>query len=68
MTFLSMYLAGKLQLFNGRGHVAKVAIVFTPLLAAVLVGISRVDDYWHHWQDVFAGALIGMEYLILNSG
>ncbi|KAF2317814.1 hypothetical protein GH714_041129 [Hevea brasiliensis] len=25
-----------------------------------LVGISRVDDYWHHWQDVFAGALIGL--------
>lgn len=57
--FLSLYLAGKLQLFNGRGHVAKVAVVFTPLLAATLVGLSRVDDYWHHWQDVFAGALLG---------
>ncbi|MCO5609910.1 hypothetical protein L7F22_064145 [Adiantum nelumboides] len=58
--FLSLYLAGKLQLFNGRGHVAKVAIVFTPLLAAMLVGLSRVDDYWHHWQDVFAGAFLGL--------
>ncbi|XP_022878914.1 lipid phosphate phosphatase 2-like isoform X2 [Olea europaea var. sylvestris] len=25
-----------------------------------LVGVSRVDDYWHHWQDVFAGGLLGM--------
>ena len=58
--FLSLYLAGKLELFNGRGHVSKLAIVFTPLLAALLVGLSRVDDYWHHWQDVFAGAFIGM--------
>ncbi|KAH7292471.1 hypothetical protein KP509_29G070500 [Ceratopteris richardii] len=56
--FLSLYLAGKLQLFNGRGHVAKLAVVFTPLLAAMLVGLSRVDDYWHHWQDVFAGAFL----------
>jgi membrane-associated phospholipid phosphatase len=66
MTFLSLYLAGKFQLFNGRGHVAKVAFVFIPLLAALLVGISRVNDYWHHWQDVFAGALIGMEYPVFQ--
>ena len=59
MTFLSMYLAGKFQLFNGRGHVAKISIVFAPLLLALLVGLSRVDDYWHNWEDVFAGALIG---------
>ena len=58
--FLSLYFAGKLELFNGRGHVSKLAIVFTPLLAALLVGLSRVDDYWHHWQDVFGGAVIGM--------
>nr|GFA08122.1 putative lipid phosphate phosphatase 3, chloroplastic isoform X3 [Tanacetum cinerariifolium] len=42
------------------GHVSKLCIVFLPLLIASLVGISRVDDYWHHWQDVFAGALIGI--------
>ncbi|KAI5063114.1 hypothetical protein GOP47_0021661 [Adiantum capillus-veneris] len=63
--FLSLYLAGKLQLFNGRGHVAKVAVVFTPLLAATLVGLSRVDDYWHHWQDVFAGAFVGLGMAII---
>ncbi|KAJ8758499.1 hypothetical protein K2173_000220 [Erythroxylum novogranatense] len=58
--FLSLYLAGKMKAFNRRGHVAKLCIVFLPLLAAALVGISRVDDYWHHWQDVFAGGLIGV--------
>ncbi|KAH7278923.1 hypothetical protein KP509_38G064500 [Ceratopteris richardii] len=58
--FLSWYLAGKLELFNRRGHVAKLAVVFTPLLAALLVGLSRVDDYWHHWNDVFGGAIIGL--------
>ncbi|XP_031501371.1 lipid phosphate phosphatase 2-like isoform X2 [Nymphaea colorata] len=58
--FLSLYLSGKIKAFDQRGHVAKLCIVFLPLLLAALVGTSRVDDYWHHWQDVFAGGLLGM--------
>ncbi|GFZ00273.1 ubiquitin-specific protease 12 [Actinidia rufa] len=40
--------------------VAKLCIVLLPLLVASLVAIYRVDDYWHHWQDVFAGGLLGL--------
>ncbi|XP_038718906.1 putative lipid phosphate phosphatase 3, chloroplastic isoform X2 [Tripterygium wilfordii] len=58
--FLSLYLSGKIQAFDRRGHVAKLCIVFLPILFASLVAISRVDDYWHHWQDVFAGGLLGL--------
>uniref|UniRef100_A0A7N0UDW4 Phosphatidic acid phosphatase type 2/haloperoxidase domain-containing protein n=1 Tax=Kalanchoe fedtschenkoi TaxID=63787 RepID=A0A7N0UDW4_KALFE len=58
--FLAWYIAGKVRAFNRRGHVAKLCIVFLPLLAAALVAVSRVDDYWHHWQDVFAGGLLGL--------
>ncbi|KAA8529104.1 hypothetical protein F0562_034097 [Nyssa sinensis] len=58
--FLSLYLSGKIKAFDRRGHVAKLCIVFLPLLIASLVGVSRVDDYWHHWQDVFAGGLLGL--------
>lgn len=57
--FLSLYLAGKIKAFDRRGHVAKLCIVLLPLLMASLVGVSRVDDYWHHWQDVFTGGMIG---------
>jgi len=46
--------------FDRRGHVAKLCIVFFPLLVASMIAVSRVDDYWHHWQDVCAGGLIGM--------
>ncbi|KAK4802966.1 hypothetical protein SAY86_001169 [Trapa natans] len=60
LTFLSLYLAGKMQAFDHRGYIAKLCIVFLPLLLASLIGISRVDDYWHHWQDVFAGGLLGL--------
>ncbi|KAF8025214.1 hypothetical protein BT93_F2147 [Corymbia citriodora subsp. variegata] len=59
LSYLSWYLAGKIRAFDSRGHVAKLCIILFPLLLAALVAISRVDDYWHHWQDVFAGALIG---------
>ena len=52
-------MAGKIRVFDRRGHVGKLCIVFLPLLVAALVGVSRVDDYWHHWQDVFAGGLLG---------
>ncbi|XP_011076212.1 lipid phosphate phosphatase 2-like isoform X1 [Sesamum indicum] len=58
--FLALYLSGKIKCFDRRGHVAKLCIIFLPILAACLVGVSRVDDYWHHWQDVFAGGLLGL--------
>ena len=63
--FLSLYLSGKIQVFDRKGHVAKLCIVFLPLLVASLVGISRVDDYWHHWQDVFAGGILGPYFYLL---
>ncbi|CAM0954095.1 unnamed protein product [Alopecurus aequalis] len=58
--FLSWYLAGKIRAFDRGGHVAKLCIVILPLLLAAMVGVSRVDDYWHHWQDVFAGGILGL--------
>ncbi|CAN1297061.1 Putative lipid phosphate phosphatase 3, chloroplastic [Linum perenne] len=58
--FLSLYLSGKIKVFDRQGHVGKLCIVIFPLLAASLVAISRVDDYRHHWQDVFAGSLLGL--------
>ena len=57
--FLAWYLCGKLRTFDNKGHVAHLCIVVSPYLFAALVGVSRVDDYWHHWTDVFTGAIIG---------
>ncbi|CAN0871429.1 Putative lipid phosphate phosphatase 3, chloroplastic [Linum grandiflorum] len=58
--FLSLYLSGKIKVFDRQGHIGKLCIVILPLLAASLVAISRVDDYRHHWQDVFAGSILGL--------
>lgn len=59
MVFLSLYLAGKLRVFNRKGYMTKVCLVILPWLVATFVGISLIDDYWHHWEDVVAGAILG---------
>ncbi|KIJ44096.1 hypothetical protein M422DRAFT_30621 [Sphaerobolus stellatus SS14] len=57
--FLFFYLAGKLHLFDKRGHTLKAWIAPIPLVGAALVAISRTMDYRHHWHDVLIGGLLG---------
>ncbi|KAH7882700.1 phosphatidic acid phosphatase type 2/haloperoxidase [Phlebopus sp. FC_14] len=58
--FLTFYLAGKLHLFDTRGHASKAWLSLAPLGAAALVAISRTMDYRHHWQDVVTGSALGL--------
>ncbi|CAG7850292.1 Probable diacylglycerol pyrophosphate phosphatase 1 Short=DGPP phosphatase; AltName: Full=Phosphatidate phosphatase [Serendipita indica DSM 11827] len=58
--FLSLYLAGKLHLFDSRGQTSKAWISIFPLFGAALVATTRTMDYRHHWQDVLVGAVIGI--------
>ncbi|KAH9048179.1 phosphatidic acid phosphatase type 2/haloperoxidase [Lactarius hengduanensis] len=60
LTFLSLYIAGKLLLFDSRGHTPKVWLSVLPLFGAALVAVSRTMDYRHHWQDVVAGSCLGI--------
>ncbi|GJJ67880.1 diacylglycerol diphosphate phosphatase / phosphatidate phosphatase [Entomortierella parvispora] len=62
--YLSMYLAGKLHLFDERGHIYKSVVVLAPLILAALIAASRVADYRHHWQDVSVGSIIGMIFAV----
>ncbi|KAG9296013.1 hypothetical protein G9A89_011865 [Geosiphon pyriformis] len=62
LTYLSMYLAGKLDIFDAAGHTYKSFIVVAPYIGAALVAISRTNDYRHHWQDVTVGGLLGMVF------
>ncbi|KAI8385014.1 phosphatidic acid phosphatase type 2/haloperoxidase, partial [Radiomyces spectabilis] len=60
--FLSYYLAGKMHLFDELGHTYKSFVFALPLLGALMIAISRVCDYRHHWQDVFVGGLLGASF------
>lgn len=57
--YLAMYLAGKIGFFDRRGHSWKLFPVLLPLLVAAFVGVSRIDNYRHHWFDVVVAALLG---------
>ncbi|CAG8780590.1 25341_t:CDS:2 [Gigaspora margarita] len=58
--YLTFYFAGKLHLFDRRGHAFKSFVVLIPLAVAAYIATSRTEDYRHHWQDVVTGGLIGI--------
>ncbi|CEP16087.1 hypothetical protein [Parasitella parasitica] len=60
--FLSFYLAGKMHLFDQGGHTYKSFVFCFPFLGALLIAISRLHDYRHHWTDVFVGGIIGTAF------
>lgn len=59
MTFLSLYIAGKLQLFNHSNKVESWKLISSliPLLVAISIAISRTCDYHHHWQGDFENSI-----------
>lgn len=42
-----------------RGSMVAALPSLLPVLLASWVGITRIQDYWHNWDDVLAGACIG---------
>ncbi|RCH95638.1 hypothetical protein CU098_000221, partial [Rhizopus stolonifer] len=57
--FLALYLAGKMKMFDNHGYTYKGFMFAFPVIGAILVAISRTEDYRHHWQDVTIGAILG---------
>lgn len=61
MMFCTLYLFGKLQVFNqrGKGKSWPLLLSLSPLYCALAVALSRTCDYHHHWQDVLVGSVLG---------
>lgn len=59
---VALYIMGKLNVFNekGRGQSWRLLLSLLPLFVALIVTISRLMNYRHHWQDVSVGAFMGL--------
>lgn len=56
----TLFLLGKLRCFDGSAQPARFALSLLPLLGAVWIGLSRIQDFWHHVEDVAAGFCLGL--------
>jgi hypothetical protein len=64
LAYASIYLTARLRVFSppdpNEASMWRMAVSWAPAALAAAVGISRTQDYWHHCEDVCAGAVIGL--------
>lgn len=61
--FTALFLAGQLQVFNYAGssrNLLRFFVCMVPAIGALLIAISRCEDYRHDVYDVCVGSIIGM--------
>ncbi|KAJ2901525.1 pap2 superfamily protein [Zalerion maritima] len=58
--YLALFFAGQLGIFkHGGGDLARSLVCLSPLLGALMIAISRCEDYRHDVYDVTAGSILG---------
>lgn len=67
MLFLAFYLHAIWRGGRGINRVLRHLLQFLFLSMAWFISLSRVADYWHHWSDVMAGAVMGVIYATLTA-
>ncbi|KAM7356591.1 lazaro [Cochliomyia hominivorax] len=67
MLFLAFYLHAIWRGGRGMQRVLRHLLQFLFISLAWFISLSRVADYWHHWSDVLAGALMGIIYATLTA-
>lgn len=53
------FISGQLHVFRPRADLASCFLALLPLLGALLIAISRCEDYRHDVWDVTSGAVLG---------
>jgi diacylglycerol diphosphate phosphatase/phosphatidate phosphatase len=64
--FLSLYLAGKLHIFDGKAYSYKLWFVSAPIIFSIWICLSRIADRRHHWQDVALGFVLGLFFAFVT--
>lgn len=57
--FLTFYLMGQTRAMAGSGRAWRLFVSIIPALVAIIVGVTRITDYWHHVSDVCVGLVLG---------
>ncbi|CAL5869890.1 uncharacterized protein PFLUO_LOCUS4122 [Penicillium psychrofluorescens] len=58
--YLSLFFSGQMHVYRPRTDLARCLLAFLPLLCALMIAISRLDDYRHDVYDVTCGGLLGI--------
>jgi diacylglycerol diphosphate phosphatase/phosphatidate phosphatase len=58
--FLALFFAGQMHVFRPRTDLSRVLIFIAPLMGALMIAISRCEDYRHDVYDVTCGSILGM--------
>ena len=72
LVYCSLYLAawfkiGREERAFGRWEaIWKLVVVLGPTFLAMFVGLTRIADYWHHWEDVLVGATLGTAFAYVS--
>jgi len=66
LTYTSLFIAGKIHLYDGNFIFWKLLAVLIPNLFALYVALTRMSDYRHHWQDIVVGSLIGIIFSVIS--
>jgi len=56
---LSLFIAGRLRVFNNRFCIWRLLLSSLPLFGAIYIVSTRYQDNLHHWSDLLAGTIIG---------
>ncbi|OMJ30410.1 Phosphatidate phosphatase PPAPDC1B [Smittium culicis] len=57
--FTALYLYHKLPSSSPNSILFKYSAMLIPILVSAYVSVSRYVDYWHHWDDITTGILLG---------
>ncbi|KAL4882548.1 PAP2 domain protein [Aspergillus karnatakaensis] len=57
--YLSLFFSGQMHVFRPRTDLCRCLLVLIPIVCALMVAISRLEDYRHDVYDVTAGTILG---------